>query len=94
VESGYGHALLAFAHDQLASRVSAEALAEPERLAHHAREARLCWERATLLLQPEAIADRFPQLAPLAANWGQPHALASQLMPSSADYKPKSPLAV
>jgi hypothetical protein len=88
VESGYGHALLAFAHEQLAGRVSPEALAEPDRLAHHASEARLCWERATLLLQPEAIADRFPQLAPLAKNRGQPHALSAILLPSP---KPQSP---
>ena len=89
VESGYGHALLAFAHEPLASRVSAEALAEPEQLAAHASEARNCWSRATLLLSPEAIADRYPELAPLAAKWGQVHPYSPALWAGRGDVRSK-----
>lgn len=84
IEAGYGHALLALAHDKLASRTSPEALAEPDQLALHAEQARRCWERATLLLSPESLVDRYPELSPLAARWGQPHAFARQLFASPA----------
>jgi hypothetical protein len=59
IEAGYGHALLALCHYKQNQR-DGEADPQPSRDA-----ARLWWDRATLLLPPATLLQRYPELAPL-----------------------------
>lgn len=59
VEAGYGHALMALSHLQLAMRDAAE---QPEA---HRDEARTWWSRATLLLPQDTLTTRYRELQPL-----------------------------
>jgi len=70
VEAGFGHALMAWCHRQ-APRYEQEPDdrdAGASSPVDHASWMRWWWRRATLLLSPAAIAYRFPELAPLAAE--------------------------
>jgi len=55
VHAAYGHALAALAHHELARHRGQPA---PEAM-------RQCWSRATLLMSPQALAARYPELQPL-----------------------------
>ncbi len=61
VEAGYGHALMALCHYHYPTE--AEALQTTEPQTHE--KARLWWDRATLLLPPKTLLQRYPELAPL-----------------------------
>ena len=73
VEAGYGHALMALCYHKKHQADTGSELSEsninnpqddastPDAL----QQARLWWQRATLLLPPEALVDRYPELKPL-----------------------------
>lgn len=66
VEAGYGHGLLAYCCDQIASH-----LQDPEDAERHRDAAARWWRSATLLIPPAALAYRFHELADLSAE-GRP----------------------
>lgn len=55
IRAGYGHALAAFSYHQLGRFKQADTLSHVD----------LWWSRATLLLTPQAIVQRFPDLEPM-----------------------------
>jgi hypothetical protein len=55
VDAAYGHALMALSYHQMA----------PDPLSPQHEQAQQWWSRATLLLPPSALVDRFAQLQPL-----------------------------
>lgn len=62
IEAGYGYALMALAHDTMATMPGAT----PQHIEEHRRQASLWWSRAALLLPVGALVERLDALEPLA----------------------------